>query len=208
MRPSVCSSTSARTASSDRLRSRAIRATCCSAYSGLMCGSRPEPLASSASGATSSGVGAVEPGRRLPPILDRCDEVLVLGTEVGSGGGERVVPVTGRGRPALEVLRLPLEGLADQLRADHRAALPRPGSRPRCRRRRPGRSRSRTSGYASPTTTVITISIRRAAHSWRAAGWASGVDMRFAFQPRPGIWDTSRSMSLMPMNGATMPPRP
>ena len=79
------------------------------AYAGLMCGSRPDPLASSASGATRRGSDAVEPGRGGAALLDRrrrgpCSPGPRLEAEVASGS----YPVPGRGRPALEVRRVRL----------------------------------------------------------------------------------------------------
>ena len=80
-------------------------------------------------------------------------------------------------------------------------------TRRRGRETRPGRSRSSPAGRRARgprSSRSASAGLPTAA----CGGLDEGVDMRVAFQPMPGIWDTSRSMSLMPMNGATMPPRP
>src|SRR6185503_10497766 len=57
----MCDSTSARTAAASSPRASATLATCCSAYSGLMCGSRPEPEAVTASTGTSDSATPSNP---------------------------------------------------------------------------------------------------------------------------------------------------
>ena len=129
-----------RTSAALRPRSRATRATCCSAYSGLIWGSRPEPLASSASGATGRRrcrrLARAAAGVPRPPRRGRgCPDARLLAPV-----GERVVAVAGRGRTALEVRRVPSKDWPISVEpttfpsADQGAVRLRAGTRPaRCR---------------------------------------------------------------------------
>ena len=100
----------------------------------------------------------------------------------------------GRARTAVEVLRL-REGLAEQRRADDLAVRPR-ASEPFALSEKPTCAMPvTTSGYAIPSSTVKTTIIM-----------IGGQELAsHHFTPRAV---TSRSMSLMPMNGATIPPSP
>ncbi len=224
-RPWVCSSTSSRTRPVSSPRSRATRLTWIAAYSGLMCGSSPLPLAVSASAGTSSGAtpsSAATVARRSWIAATRSS---LFGTELGRGAAEAVV--VDRGRPGLEPLRvrlhhrltllvdlgltvlgdLPGVRLADQVRADVlavdldqravRVVVEQRLARSRHRHRvhdaeREGEHRHRTS--------------RDAELAYRTGKCA--CHDQTASQPMPGIRATSRSMSLMPMNGRTRPPTP
>ena len=184
------------------------RATCCAAYAGLMCGSSPDPLAGRASGGTSDGSvpSSFAAAARRSSIA--VTQVRALGAEVGGRGGQRVVAVTSRGRPALEVLRLAREGLADQRGADDLAVAVDQGTVGLPGEHHLGDAGDRE-GVGEPEDDGQDddhpdcrpdLADREA----ERRSWAWGASV----QPMPGIWETSRSMSLMPTNGATMPPRP
>jgi hypothetical protein len=128
----------------------------------------------------------------------------VLGTEVAGAGRGRVVPVPRGGGTALEVLlqRVTVtvgEGLADDPAADRLAV----GHRPLRLAAQAGQLRHRGDQKR----------VRHAAHDGEDEQRTQGCDVLAnpgweAHHEIPGTNWMTRSMSLMPMNGAMIPPTP
>ncbi len=191
-------------------RSRATRATCSSAYAGLMSGSRPEPLAVSASGGHLARGDAVESAATARGAARSASTRSGLsGPRFDADGGQRVVarrrpPTAGSGstrvgvrrvrRPTVNAWPIRSEPTAWPSRlTSEPSALPRNGdlgdAGHRQRVDEAERRRSARAGCARR---------RRTGRRRRRRSGRHGVP---AVQPIPGIWETSRSMSLMPMNG-------
>ena len=123
----------------------------------------------------------------------------LVGRQVRAGRGAAVVGLgPGRGRPAPEVARI-AERLSEQFRTDdtpvaHRSCCLRPGGETRRVRRA-----SRAPDRATPVTTV---SSAKTTSAWRI----SRIMMNPSGPPGPAA--SSMSISLMPTNGTTRPPRP
>ena len=203
-------------------------ATCSAAYAGLMSGSSPEPLAVQRVGGDRGRGDAVEPRPRRRGAADRRRS----GPCSPGRGWRRRWPAgrtrPGRRRTALEVRRvgcvttlpsasffgfpshdgsgerLPDQGRPDEPARPATAATRSPGSG-----RRPGRRRSSPAGRRDPRSR----SARAASAARRSTAAVPGdvrvVTVGLLLSADAGdAGTTSRSMSLMPTNGAMRPPRP
>ncbi len=193
--PSVCSSISDRTCSSDRPRTSAIRGAWSSAAATEMCGSRPLAEAVSRSAGMSAigqtrVVGAFELEDRVGALGDQIREVLRVRAEVRTRGRRRVV--VDRGGAAVEPL-LALPQLSDRGAPDELAVHADEGS--------VGLARHRELRDPGDDERVREAREQGQDHD-RAQGSHGGGDH--------GKFTTSRSMSmsLMPMNGTMIPPNP
>ena len=174
-------------------------AACSRALATEMCGSRPDADAVTAS----TGTGDVGRQAVLRPVRATRSSTAasrsgLSGPRFEPGARRAVVAGAGRGRPGVEVLR--------RRRTAGRSARCRPPRR-RARRgsRRPGR-RTRPGAIAGGDQRVGDPE-QHGEHDEgeRRPGRAGGRTALIHFTPRAVM---TMSMSLMPMNGTTTPPRP
>ena len=170
-------------------------------------GVEPGPAGEQGVGSDIGGAGAIELRRSGSPLLDRRHQVRVLRPQVGRRRRERIIAVTRCRGPALEVLRHAVERLADQRGPDDLAVLFHQGTVGTSRKHDLGET-GQNQGVGEPEKHGHHDDHPKSSPDLTDCGLGEGGGHEYAFQPMPGIWDTRRSMSLMPTKGAMMPPRP